>query len=60
MLFKQTINLDKYKSVGTLSIALYVNGNNVAYCDSFEVEHIPKEIQKCIDNKNVITNIHRI
>ena len=39
---------------------LYINNNNVAYFDSFGVEHIPKEIKKLIVNKNVITNIYRI
>ena len=34
--------------------------NNVKYFDSFETEHIPKEIKKFIGNKNVITNIYRI
>ena len=29
------INLDEYKSIGTHWIALYVNGNNVIYFDSF-------------------------
>ena len=33
-----------------------MNGNNVTYFDSFEVEHIPK----FIDNKNIIKNIYRI
>ena len=36
------INLDEYKSIGTHGIALYVNGNNAIYFDSFEVEHTPK------------------
>ena len=40
--------------------ALCVNDNNVTYFDSFEVEHIPKEIKKLIGNKNIITNIYRI
>ena len=31
-------NLDEYKSIGTHLAALYVNGNNVTYCDSFRVE----------------------
>ena len=38
------INLDKYESIGTHWIALYVNANNILYFDSFGVEHIPKEI----------------
>ena len=40
------INLDEYKSIGTHWIALYVNGNNIIYFDSFGVEHIPKEIKQ--------------
>ena len=38
---------------------MYVK-NNVTYCDSFGVEHIPKEIIKFIKNKNIKTNIFRI
>ena len=37
------INVDEYKSIGTHWIALYVNGDNVTFFDSFGVEHIPKE-----------------
>ena len=36
------------------------NNNNVIYFDSFGVEHIPKEIRKFINNKNIITYIFRI
>ena len=54
------INLDKYKSNGTQWIALYINGDNATYFDSFGDEHIPKEFKKIILNKNVTTNIHRI
>ena len=34
-------------------IALYVNGNNMIYFDSFGAEHIPKEIKKFIGNKHL-------
>ena len=36
------INLDKFKSVGSHWITLYVNSNNTIYFDSFGVEHILK------------------
>ena len=36
------INLDECESVGTYWIALYVNGDNVTFFDSFGVEYIPK------------------
>ena len=45
------INLDKFESIGTHGIALYVSGNNRMYFNSFGVEHIPKEIKKLIENK---------
>ena len=54
------INLDEYESIGTQWIALYVNDHNVTYFDSIGVEHIPKEIRKFIENKNIIANIYRI
>ena len=54
------IDLDEYKSIWTQWIALYVNDNNVTYFDSFGIEHIPKEIRKFIENKNIVTNIYRI
>ena len=38
------INLDKFKSIVTHWIALYVNDNEIKYFYSFGVEHIPKEI----------------
>ena len=38
-----------------------MNGNkNAIYFDSFGVEHVPKEIQNSIENKNIITNSYRI
>ena len=53
------INLNEYHDIGTHWVALYVNNKTVTYFDSFGVEHIPKEIMKFIDNKNIITNIFR-
>ena len=52
-------NLGEYESIGTHWIALYLNGNDIIYFDSFGVEHIPKEIKKLIGNKSII-NIYRI
>ena len=54
-------NLDEYFDIGTHWIALQINNiNNTIYFDSFEVEHIPKEIKTFISNKNIKTNIFRI
>ena len=44
-------NLDKFKSIETYWIALYVNGNNIIYFDSFGAEHISKEIRKFIGKR---------
>ena len=54
------INLDEYHDIENHWVALYVNNKTETYFDSFGVEHIPKEIMKFIDNKNIITNIFRI
>ena len=54
------INLDGYSDIGTHWIALYGNTKTVTHFDSFRVEHIPKEIKKFINNKNIMTNIFRI
>ena len=54
------INLGEYSDIGTHWVALWVNNNNVAYFDSLGVEHIPKEIIKFIENRNIKTNIFRI
>ena len=54
------INLDEYKNTGTHWIALFVKTNEAIYFDSFGIEHIPKEINKFIGNKNIISNIFRL
>ena len=51
------IDLDEYSDIGTHWIALFVLNDNVTYLDSFEVEHIPKEIKAFIGNKNIKANI---
>ena len=45
-----------------IGLPLYVQNdtNNVIYFDSFDVEHIPKEIKTLINNKNIITNVFTI
>ena len=52
--------LGEFKSIGTDWLALYVNGNNIMYFDSFGVENISKEIRKFIANKIVIEYKHMI
>ena len=47
------INIDEYSDIRTHWVALYVNSKTVTYFDSFEVEHIPKEIKKFINNKGI-------
>ena len=64
------INLDEYENTGTHWIALFVKTNEVIYFDSFGIEHIPKEMNKFIDNqqsssakarnKKIKANIFRI
>ena len=54
------INLDEYADVGTHWIALFCNRNEIAYFDSFGVEHVPKKIEEFIGNKNIIANIFRV
>ena len=39
---------------------MHVKNNVVTYFDSFGVEHIPKEIETFIKNRNIKTNILRI
>ena len=48
--------LDECSDVGTLWIALYAVNNNVTYFYSFDVEHIPKEIEKFINGFTIKRN----
>ena len=44
------INLDEYENTGTHWVALFVKPKYTVYFDSFGIEHIPKEINKFINN----------
>ena len=54
------INLDEYADVGTHWIALFCNGNEIVYFDSFGVEHVSKEIKEFIGNENIKANVFRV
>ena len=54
------INPGDYSDIGTHWIELYVNNKTMTFFDSFGVEHIPKEIKKFINNKNIIANVSRL
>ena len=47
------INLDEYENTGTHWIALFVKTNEAIYFDIFGIEHIPKEIEHAIGNKEI-------
>ena len=53
-------NLDEYHDIGTHWVALYVNNKTATHFDSFNVEHIPKNVKKFINDKILIVNIFRI
>ena len=53
------INIDEYENAGTHWVALFVKPKYAVYFDSFGIEHIPKEINKFINN-NIKSNIFRI
>ena len=62
------INLDEYENTGTHWISLFVKPKYAVYFDSLGIEHIPKEINKFINNdttkssslERIKSNIFRI
>ena len=54
------INLDEYGDIGTHQIALFCRKSEIAYFDSFGVEHVPEEIKEFIGNKNIKANVFRV
>ena len=53
------INVDEYENTGTHWVPLFVKPKYTVYFDSFGIEHIPKEINKFINN-DIKSNIFRI
>ena len=53
------INLDEYENTGTHWVSLFVKPKFTVYFDSFGIEHIPKKINKFINN-DIKSNIFRI
>ena len=53
------ITLDEYENTGTHWVSLFVKTKYTVYFDIFGVEHIPKEINKFINN-DIKSNIVRI
>ena len=53
------VNLDEYENTGTHWVSLFVKPKYTVYFDSFGIEHIPKEINKFINN-DIKSNIFRI
>ena len=49
-------NLDEYENTGTHWVSLFVKPKYTVYFDSFGVEHIPKEINKFINNDTTKSN----
>ena len=54
------INLDECENTDTHWIALFVKTNEVICFDSFGIEHIPKEIERAIGNKEIKASIFRL
>ena len=54
------INLHEYENTGTHWIALFVKTDKVIYFDSFGMEHIPKETEHVIGNKDIKASIFRL
>ena len=53
------INLDEFENTGTHWVSLFVKPKYTVYFDSSGIEHIPKEINKFINN-DIKSNIFRI
>ena len=50
------IKLDEYADLGTHWIVLFWNKIEIVYFHRFGVEHVPEEIKKFIEHKNIEAN----
>ena len=57
---KDVIKLDEYGDNGTHWIPLFCTEIEVIHVAIFGFEHVPKEIERFIEHKNIKTNIFRI
>ena len=53
------INLDEYENTGTQWVSLFVKPKYTVYFDTFGIEHMPKEINRFINN-DIKTNMFKI
>ena len=53
------LNLDEYAYVSTHRIALFCKKTEIAYFDSFGVEHVSEKIKEFIGNKSIKANTFR-
>ena len=54
------INLDEHASIGDHQFANYVKNDAGTYFDSFNVEHVSKEIKQFTDHEIINANIFRV
>ena len=54
------LNLQDNLVPGSHWVTVFLKSNKVTYFNSFGVEYIPKEVKKCVANKDIKTNIFRI
>ena len=53
------INLDEYENASTHWVALFIKTDDAIYFDIFGIEHIPKEINKFINNDMTKSSLKR-
>lgn len=54
------MNLDEYDNTVFVWVVCCIKNDKVIYFESFNVEHIRKEIKQFTDTRNITANIFRI